>query len=60
MEEQELAEKLEVKVFGAGKKLWARRTKLLEEHRKAKEKIDEDKDKLTEEDKSNIQKLLQS
>lgn len=59
LDEGELQEKLEVKVFGAGRKLFKRRAQITKSHRKAMEKADEDKDKLREEDKAGIQKLLQ-
>jgi len=59
LEEKELREKLEVKVFGAEKKLFMRREQIKKNHRKAMEKADEDKDKLNEEDKRSIQQLLQ-
>lgn len=59
LEDGELEEKLEIKVFGAKKKLFLRKAQIKKEHRKAKEKIDEEKDKLLDEDKRNIQQLLQ-
>ena len=60
LEDNELEEKLEVKVFGAKKKLFLRKAQIKKEHRKAMEKLDEEKDKLGEEDKKSIQQLLQS
>lgn len=59
LEEKDLQEKLEVKVFGAGKKLFMRRGQITKAHRKAMEKADEDKDKLRDDDKRGIQSLLQ-
>jgi hypothetical protein len=43
----ELEEKLEIEVFGVRKKLFQKRQKVLDDHKKACEKADEEKDKLT-------------
>lgn len=50
----ELEEKLEIEVFGVKKKFFKRRQKILDEHRKSMEKLDEEKDQLTAKDKQNI------
>ena len=59
VEQDELMEKLEIESFGIRKKLFRRRKEILEDHKKTMEEQDEKRKDLSEEDKKNIQFLLE-
>lgn len=58
LDEGEIADKLEVKVFGTLKLLMNRIAEIQEEHKKAMEQKDKDKEKLSEEDKKKLAVLV--